>query len=84
MLDFTHAKDKLDLSTIDAKSGTATNDAFSYIGSAAFSGTAGQLRAEHVGGNTVVQGDVNGDGVADFEIALIGFTGTISASDFIL
>ena len=56
--------------------------------SAAFSGTAGQLRTEVIHGGsgdyTIVQGDVNGDGVADFEIALIGFTGAISASDFIL
>ena len=86
--DFTHTKDKLDFSTIDAKSGTTANDAFNYIGSAAFTGTAGQLRAEIIhdatGNYTVVQGDVNGDGVADFEVALVGFTGTITASDFIL
>jgi len=86
--DFAHAKDKLDLSTIDAKSGTTTNDAFNYIGSAAFSGAAGQLRSQVIhdasGDYTVVQGDVNGDGIADFEIALVGFTGTIAASDFIL
>jgi Ca2+-binding RTX toxin-like protein len=86
--DFTHNSDKLDLSTIDAKVATQTNDAFSYIGSAAFTGTAGQLRAQIIhdasGDYTVVQGDVNGDGVADFEIQLTSFTGTLSASDFIL
>jgi Ca2+-binding RTX toxin-like protein len=88
VIDFTHNSDKLDLSTIDAKVATTTNDAFSYIGSAAFSGTAGQLRAEVVhdasGDYTIVQGDVNGDGVADFEIQLTGYTGVITASDFIL
>jgi len=31
----------------------------------------------------VVQGDVNGDGIADFEIALAGVT-SLTAGDFIL
>jgi Ca2+-binding RTX toxin-like protein len=87
-LDFTHGQDKLDLSGIDAKGGTQSNDAFSYVGSAVFSGVAGQLRAQVIhdasGDYTLVQGDVNGDGVADFEIALVGYTGSLTASDFIL
>lgn len=88
VLDFKHTVDKLDLSTIDAKTGTQTNDAFKFIGAAAFSGTAGELRSQVIhdasGDYTVVQGDVNGDGVADFEIALVGYTASLLASDFIL
>lgn len=87
-LDFTHNADKLDVSSIDANANTGTDDAFTYIGTAAFSGTAGQLRAQVVhdasGDYTIVQGDVNGDGVADFEIALVGYTASLPASDFIL
>jgi len=57
--------DKIDLSGIDANTLAGGNNAFSYVGSAAFSGI-GQLRAEDMGGGVwQVQGDVNGDGVAD-------------------
>jgi Ca2+-binding RTX toxin-like protein len=88
VLDFTHGKDLLDLSGIDAKTTASGNNSFSFIGANGFSGTAGELRAEvhhDAGGDyTIVQGDVNGDGVADFEIQLTGFTGTLQGSDFIL
>jgi Ca2+-binding RTX toxin-like protein len=88
VLDFRPAADKLDLSTIDAKAGTTTNDPFKFVGGAAFSGTAGELRAQVIhdasGDYTIVQGDVNGDGVADFEVALVGYTGSLTATDFIL
>ncbi len=57
--------DKIDLSTIDADTdGTAGNRLSSFIGTAAFSGVDGQLRAS----GDIIQGDVNGDEVADFEI----------------
>lgn len=56
--------DKIDLSAIDANTLTAANDPFSYIGPAGFSGVAGELH--FVGG--FLEGDVNGDGVADFRI----------------
>jgi Ca2+-binding RTX toxin-like protein len=88
VLDFTHGQDKLDLSTIDANSKTTVNNTFTFIGASAFSGTAGQLRAELVhganGDYTRLQGDVNGDGVADFEIALVEYTATLQGSDFVL
>ena len=88
VLDFTQGSDRLDFTGIDAKSASSTNDAFTFIGANAFSGAAGQLRAEIVqdatGDYTIVQGDVNGDGVADFEVAVIGFTGTLHGSDFYL
>lgn len=88
VLDFTQGSDRLDFTGIDAKSASGTNDAFTFIGANAFSGAAGQLRAEVVhsatGDYTIVQGDVNGDGVADFEVALVGFTGTLHGSDFYL
>jgi Ca2+-binding RTX toxin-like protein len=82
--------DKIDLSTLDAKTGTKKNDAFQFIGEAAFTGAAGQLRYERVDlagtadDYAKVLGDVNGDGVADFEIILVGNTTTLGATDFIL
>ncbi len=62
--------DKIDLSLIDANvlNGPG-DDGFIFIGSAAFvSGVAGQLRAVNNAGIWTVEGDVNGDGVADLVI----------------
>lgn len=84
VLDFNRGQgDKLDLQALDAKSGTAANDAFTFIGAGAFTNVAGQLRAVVVGSTTWVEGDVNGDGVVDFSIALTG-SHSLAASDFIL
>ena len=45
---------------------------------------AGQLRAENAGGAWIVQGDVDGNGVADFEITVIASDGDpITATDFL-
>jgi Ca2+-binding RTX toxin-like protein len=61
--------DKIDLSTLDANLATATNDAFSFIGSSAFSGNAtGQLR--FAGG--ILYGSTDADTAAEFEIQLLG------------
>lgn len=60
--------DRIDLSSIDANSVLLGVQDFSYIGSATFAGTAGQLRLAA----RVLSGDVNGDGLADFEIELTG------------
>jgi serralysin len=66
--DFTSGVDKIRLSEIDANSGVAGNQAFTFIGNAAFSGAAGQLRTYSQGGQNYLAGDVNGDGLADFTI----------------
>ena len=87
VLDFAQGYDKIDLSGIDAKSGTSTNDAFTFIGNQAFHGTAGELRYFHYDGTTdytVIQGDVNGDKIADFEIKLDGHMYNLQSNDFIL
>ncbi len=53
--------DKIDLSKIDAISSTnAVNDAFTFIGTGAFTKVAGQLQFDAVTHN--LSGDVNGDG----------------------
>ncbi len=70
ILDFTTGSDKIDLSRIDAIDGGA-DDAFSFIGSGAFTNVAGQLRYTDVGGGVyIVEGDVNGDGIADFTLSV--------------
>lgn len=82
--DFSQAQgDRIDLRQIDADGALGGNDAFSFIGTAAFGNVAGQLRAVVTSGNTFIQGDVNGDGVADFVIRVDGVH-TLTAADFLL
>ncbi len=85
ILDFTTG-DVIDLVRIDAIAGTPDNDAFTFIGSTAFSSVAGQLRAFNSGGNDwTVQGDVNGDGGVDFELLLTTSDGHIlTGTEFLL
>jgi len=74
--------DIIDLSGIDADTTMAGDQAFTLIADTAFSGTAGELRVWQSGGNTLVAGDVDGDGSADFKITLEGLY-DLSASDFL-
>ena len=77
---FKHSEnDRIDLKSIDADSTAGGNQAFDLIGKAAFSGTAGELR--FAGG--LLQGDVNGNGVADLEVKVTGLGGAVDG-DFIL
>ncbi len=85
ILDFTTGLDKIDLSKIDANTLAAADQAFNWIGSSAFSNVAGQLRAFQQGGDWILQGDINGDGVADLVVALTLQGPTpLSAADFLL
>ncbi len=87
--DFTHLVDRVDLSTIDAKTGVTGNQAFKFIGTAAFHDVKGELRYVKINNpgtvsdKTLIYGDVNGDGKADFQIELTGLK-TLTAGDFIL
>lgn len=81
--DFETGVDTIDVSAWDANRNVPGNQAFTWIGSAAFSGTAGELRTYFDGTDTWVQADRNGDGVEDFEILFDGAV-TLAASDFIL
>jgi Ca2+-binding RTX toxin-like protein len=72
--DFISGLDRIDLSGIDAIIGTGGYDLFRFIATAAFSGIAGELNYLYNGslGITTLQGDTNGDRVADFAIDLSG------------
>jgi pectate lyase len=76
------AGDVIDLSGIDAQTGKGGDQDFTFIGTKDFTERAGELHVVQDGNYSVVEGDVNGDGQADFQIALAGHP-NLSASDFI-
>ncbi|MGH6736011.1 MAG: calcium-binding protein [Methyloceanibacter sp.] len=82
IMDFKRGQDDIDLRGIDAKTGVSGNNKFEFIGKDDFSETKGELRYQDLGSKVIVQGDVNGDGKADFEIMVK--VGALSAGDFIL
>jgi Ca2+-binding RTX toxin-like protein len=68
ILDFKRKQgDKIDLSAIDPLNDTGT---FAFIGRQKFEKEAGELRYVKKAGETLISGDVDGDGRADFSIAL--------------
>jgi hypothetical protein len=84
IVDFSRKQgDAIDLAGLDAKEGGTDNDAFTFIGTRAFGDKEGQLRYEKLGKDTLVSGDSDGDGRADFAIELSGFI-KLKADDFLL
>lgn len=88
--DFSHADgDKVSLKGIDANENSGGNQAFHFIKGAAFHNIAGELHAlkQNLPGTahdvTIVEGDTNGDGVADFQIELKGLINLVKG-DFVL
>jgi serralysin len=81
--DFTHLVDDIELVTIDANGSAAGNGCFTFLsgeGAAFVAGLRGQLRFDPVNlagtanDRTLVEGDTNGDRVADFQIRLNGLS----------
>jgi Ca2+-binding RTX toxin-like protein len=86
LTDFTQVSDDIDLSPIDSNLSIAGNQAFDFIGMAAFNGGGnGQVRYFQAGGNTIIQVDRQGDGniIAEMEIQLTGLI-PLAATDFFL
>lgn len=79
--DFVSGQDKIDLSRIDANTLRAGDQKLVIVES--LSGQAGQLSVTLSDGDTLLSGDVNGDGLADFQILLTGVT-TLTAADLVL
>jgi Ca2+-binding RTX toxin-like protein len=75
--------DRILLAELDANLNTAANDKFTFIGTSAFSGKAGELRFQVINGDAHVYGDMNGDRIADFEINVVGVS-KLTAADFML
>ena len=87
--DFQHLSDIIDLHNIDAKALVLGDQAFNFIGLQGFHHVAGELHARVVDlagtalDRTIVEGDINGDGLVDFQIHLNGLI-TLTKADFVL
>jgi Ca2+-binding RTX toxin-like protein len=81
--DFKSGQDDLDFSAMDANQATDGDDAFIFLGTDKFSGEAGELRYQINNKVTVLAGDVDGDGKADFKIDLSGKI-DLTELDFVL
>lgn len=83
VMDFNRAQgDRITLADVDANTATGGNQAFAFIDTAAFTGTAGELRYRFDAGRTVIEMDTNGDTAADLFLRLEGEIDLI-ARDFI-
>lgn len=82
--DFATGMDDIDLSTIDANTKVTGDQAFKWIGFTNFTGKAGDLHGRYQAGiGMIIEGDVNGDKVADFSIEILERY-SIAVTDFIL
>jgi serralysin len=77
--DFVSGTDKVYLRSIDADANVAGDQAFVFIGASAFSHHDGELCFAA----GILSGAVNGDGVADFQVKVLG-SAALAATDFYL
>lgn len=80
IMDFNHDTefDRIELNLLDANANIAGDQAFIYRG-AAFTGAAGDLRVQSLGGNVyLAAGDVNGDSSPDFAMLIQSVTAPVS------
>jgi hypothetical protein len=77
--------DRINLSRIDADTteGADGDQAFTWLGAGAFSGAAGELRYQAINGDAFLQGDTDGDGIANFFIRVEDFT-TLMRGDLVV
>ena len=71
------------LRRVDANDFSGGNQVFRWIGKADFHDRAGELRYENVRGGLYVEGDTNGDGIADLTVFLKGVA-AMTKGDFYL
>lgn len=80
---FQQGLDRIDLSGIDADTSSTQDDAFVFVTEATNEVQPNWLNWFQAGGDTFVQGDVDGNFTADFEIQLTGEY-ALTAADFVL
>ncbi|TNC43022.1 hypothetical protein FHG66_21220 [Rubellimicrobium rubrum] len=79
---FGRGVDDIDLTTIDARSGSLRNDAFVLDTNGSFS--AGEVRQRVVQGNLLIELNADADPQAEMAILLAGAQARLAASDFLL
>lgn len=77
------ANDRIDLSRIDARAGTAANDTFVFRENDGFSLARGEVLITESGGNSLIKIDNDGDSATEMTIVVWNRLG-LTASDFIL
>ncbi|WP_372053340.1 type I secretion C-terminal target domain-containing protein (plasmid) [Tistrella mobilis] len=83
--DFNAAEgDRIDLSAVDADLNLTGNQAYRFIGTSAFSHTAGELRYTVLGTGYLIQADSDGNGAVDFSILLEDQLFALTEDAFIL
>jgi Ca2+-binding RTX toxin-like protein len=84
VMDFKPGEDKLDFRSIDSNALRNGSQKFTWIDTAEFTvGQPGQLREYSQNGKHFVAGDIDGNGIADFTIQIVG-TFNLSLSDVVL
>mgnify|MGYP002066518737 CR=1 FL=1 len=81
--DFMHGTDKIDLSAIDANTGSGDDQAFAFGGTNTDT-VANSVTWSESGGNTNLYIDNTGDATPDMQIILTGLGLGLTATDFIL
>ncbi len=79
--------DRIDLKSIDANTHMRGNQTFKFIGERGFHHKAGELHVVDHGTYVTVEGDINGNGKADFQIDVHNTTGNLTSllkADFVL
>ncbi|MGV0759544.1 calcium-binding protein [Tistrella mobilis] len=85
IIDFSAAQgDLIDLSAIDARTDLSGDQAFTFLGTGAYTGAGGEVRITVQSSSLLVSGDIDGDGTSEFFITLTGTTTPLDASDFLL
>lgn len=83
IMDFESGADRIRLDRIDANTQLAGDQSFLRGFVQDFTGRCGELRVKATENGVSVAGDVDGDGVADFQFAVLGLGG-LTSSDFLL
>ncbi len=83
VIGFIAGEDRIDLSAIDARPGTAGDDAFVFRGEGGFRSAAGEVRFEDLGNRALIYIDTDADAAAEMVISLRRPV-DLTISDFIL
>lgn len=81
--DFMQGDDRISLRDIDADINLTGDQNFRFIGTAAFTQSTRELRYVQSGAVTLIEGDTDGNGIADFAIVLNGSVALLN-TDFVV